>query len=40
MFNSKRGKINNAFYNKIGHPNDLFFYLTMANRIMNVKNHL
>ena len=40
MFNSKRGKINNAFYNKIGHANDLFFYLNMANRIMNVKDQL
>ena len=40
LFNSKRGRMNNAFYNKIGHPADLFFYLNMANRIMNVKDHL
>jgi len=35
MFNNTRGSINNSFYYKIGHPNDLFVYLKMANRMMN-----
>ncbi len=39
MFNAKRGGIDRSFIDKIGHPNDIFVYLKMVNRMLGVKRN-